>query len=375
MRKKDTLNDSYLSLFFRFLKFGFLAWGGPVAQISLMYEELVIRAKWMTEKHFTKVLAIYQAMPGPEATELSVYFGYRRHGRFGGLLSGLGFVLPGFLMVLFFSWFYLTYGMQLEWVQDILYGIKPVIIALIVLALLRIGKATIDGWQPALIAMTAFIIDLVFRPNLILLIFALGFLMLLFSVRQVAALSFIMFVGIAAMPAWHYGLIFLVFLKAGLVTFGGAYTVVPFIQEAAVQHYHWLTSSQFLDGMAISGMVPAPFIIVATFVGYLAGGFWGALLATIAIFLPAFLITTLFYKTVERLTENRRLQTFLIGVTAAVVGVIFVTAIDLARVTFIDAWTVMLGLTAFLCLWRWRLNIAVAILGSGAIGYLIRMLG
>jgi chromate transporter len=356
---------THFDIFLKFLRFGFLAWGGPIAQIAMMHEELVAREKWITEEHFRKVLALYQALPGPEATELAVYFGYHKLGRLGGLLSGLGFVLPGFFMVLLLSYLYVTYGVaDLGPAQAFLYGVKPAVIALIALAIYKIGSRAITNKKLLLTAVATAAVYFIFPINLVLLLFASGLFYFIISKLEPKKIApgFVLF----GMEMERLSDIFIFFLKAGLLTFGGAYTVIPFIQEGAIGE--WLTPQQFLDGLALSAIVPGPLIIVSTFVGYMAGGFPGAVIATFAIFLPAFAFTLIAFNQIQKIIHYPRLQTFLEGLTAGVVALIAISSIALAQAAIFDFFSLALFTVALTALWKFRANIALVVLGGGLAG-------
>lgn len=361
---------SFWYVFWQFVKLSLVGWGGPVARMALLHEEFVRRKKWMSEQHFAKILGVYQVLPGPEATELAVYFGYKNKGRLGGLLSGLGFMLPGFLLMLLASWFYGTYGLTLAPLQAFLYGIKPAAVALITLALISIGKSTITNTKLGMIAAGA-AIAFFFHVNFVIVLAFGGLLAWLFTRSKqlwllAAAPATSVLLTTASLP-----LVFWVGLKVGLLTFGGAYSVVPFIYQEAVQRYGWLTAAQYVDGLAIAQVLPAPLSIIATFAGYAGGGVPGAVLATVGVFLPAFLFTLLGFNTIEYLAENKKLHVVLSGVTAAVVGLILATLVDLVRTSLFDVFTICLAIVAFLLLWR-KTNIAIVILGAGLLGYLFQ---
>jgi chromate transporter len=364
---------TYLQLFLKFLRFGFLAWGGPVAQIALMHEEIVEREKWISEEKFTKVLAVYQALPGPEATELAVYFGYFKKGRLGGLLSGLGFILPGFFLVLIISYLYVTYGVDLAPAQAFLYGVKPAVIALIAVAIYKIGKGAItDRWLLLTAILTAAAYLLV-PINLVLLLFICGvfyYLMMELSklAKQKKQKLVAAAVAVAAPQLDRLIDIFIFFLKAGLLTFGGAYTVIPFVHDGAIGEFGWLTPQQFLDGIALSAIVPGPLIIVSTFVGFIAGGPAGAVIATFAVFLPAFAFTLVGFEYIQKIIHYPRLQTFLAGLTAGVVAVIFMSSIALAEAAIFDLFSLGVFALALIALWRYKANIAIVVGGAGLAG-------
>lgn len=357
-----------LQIFWSFVKLSLVGWGGPVARMALIHEEFVRRQKWMTEKHFAKILAIYQVLPGPEATELAVYFGFKKKKHLGGVLSGLGFMLPGFILMLLATWLYATYGLQLSVFNGFLYGIKPAALALITLTLMDIARSTVTNWKLILLAAGA-TIAFMFNVNFVI-VLAIGGIVNWFCSRNNLTLIFAL-PSILVYTPLHA--VFWVFLKAGLLTYGGAYSVVPFVYQEAVQKFQWLTTAQYLDGLAIAQVLPAPLSIIGTFAGYFADGFLGAVFATIGIFLPAFLFTLIGFNTIERLAENKRIRTFLEGVSAAVIGLILATVLKLAGSAFVDYATLTIGIIGFVLLWR-KVNIAAVIIGSGLVGYFLHVL-
>jgi chromate transporter len=349
--------QSLPEIFLRFLKFGFLAWGGPVAQIAMLRQELVEEEKWISPEKFNRVLSVYQVLPGPEASELCVYFGMLARGRVGALLAGFGFVLPGYLLMLILSWFYLSYGMSSPLFQSVFLGMQPAVAALIVRAVHRIGGHALQAdrwlWGIAFLAGLAQLL----RVNFLLTLLTAGLIYALTRRNQtiLAILLAILFLGwitfsglseIQVTPdvlnsdpalAGPVSLLTLFWsgLRSGLLTFGGAYTVIPFLQHDAVEIGRWMTNSQFLDGLALSGLLPAPLIIFSTFVGYVGGGLWGAIIITVAIFAPAFAFTLIGHDYLERLVANQSAHAFLDGVTAGVVGLISATALGILSETVI----------------------------------------
>jgi len=376
--------DSPGSIFLRFLKFGALAWGGPAAQIEMIHKECVLDEGWVTEESFKKTLAVYQVLPGPEAHELCVYFGRVRGGKLGGFLAGLGFMLPGFLLMLALSVAYVKYDLAGE-MDDVFYGLKAAVGALVARAVLRLGQNFISDVPLALIAIAAFVLTLTGSVGFVLILLAAGIAYELWNnrhrwARRSGSANSFLLPGIPFMPlsavavgAISFSLgteIFLEGLKAGMLTFGGAYTVIPFLQQAAVESRGWLTDEQFIDGLALSGVLPAPLIIFSTFVGYLAGGLTGALLMTFGIFLPAFLFPIYFHRQLVAIAENPRVRPFLLGVAAAVIGLIAAVTIDILRTGVVDVFTGILAAAAFFVLYRWhsKLTVVVVVLGCGLIG-------
>ena len=391
--------EPYGKLFLRFLRFGSLAWGGPVAQIDMIRQELVAEEKWISPGHFKRLLAIYQVLPGPEAHELCVHFGMLARGRWGGVLAGLGFMLPGFVLMFLLSWLYLTLDLAATAFQAVFLGIQPAVIALIVRACHRIGGHSLTDaplWAIGILAALGELLGVSFYLTL-----------------PLAGIAYV----VAAQRRWLWtGLLGLVFvgavwqlspvvagrepllpaqmqtgstnetrhtgqanpaallgsgLRAGLLTFGGAYTAIPFLKEDAVERGRWMTERDFLDGVALSGILPAPLIIFSTFVGYFGGGPLGALAMTFGIFLPAFGFSLLFHRHLSAVVANPLLKHFLEGVTAGVVGLIAITTVTLARSAVPNWQAAVVFATALLVVYRWKSKFAIPsiMFGAGVIGW------
>jgi chromate transporter len=374
--------ESASAIFIRFLKFGCLAWGGPAAQIAMIKRECVDEEEWVDAKGFQRTLAVYQVLPGPEAHELCVYFGRLRGGKLGGFAAGLGFMLPGFLLMLGLSALYVETGIA-EDLDALFYGLSAAVGALVARALVRLGKSFILDVPLALIAVTGFALTLFAGVSFVLVLLGGG--IAYEAWRNVRAwigktpslslgLPAVIWIGAGAITVGLAGEIFLEGLKAGLLTFGGAYTVVPFLHDSALGDHHWLTEKQFVDGLAIGGILPAPLIIFATFVGYLGGGLVGALLITVGIFIPAFLFPIYLHRQLVAIAENERLHQFLLGVAAGVIGLIAAVTVEIVEVSVVDAYTAALAIGAFLALNRWhgKLTVLYVVLSCGAIGAVLQ---
>jgi chromate transporter len=397
--------EPLLRLFLRFLRFGALAWGGPVAQIGMIRQELVDEERWITREHFNRILAVYQVLPGPEAHELCVYFGMLSRGRAGGFLAGLGFMLPGFLLMFALSAWYVR-GVQSPLLQAAFFGIQPAVIALIVRAVVRIGQHALTTpwlWGIAVVAAVAHLVGTSFWVTLPW--SGLFYLFVISRRRALAAMAIALLIaGVLLVSGLRVtsedvrregpvpqgtitstatdgherraplSRLFGSGLRSGLLTFGGAYTVLPFLQHDAVEAGQWMTAAEFLDGVALSGILPAPFIIFSTFVGYLGGGPIGALVLTIGIFLPAFGFTLLAHGYLERVVQHPAVHAFLDGVTAGVVGLIAATSVQLFRVGVHDLITLLIFVICLTVLQRWKARGAVAavVLGAAAGGLLFQ---
>jgi chromate transporter len=386
-------HETYLRLFWRFLKFGLLAWGGPVAQIAMIRQELVDEEKWISNERFNRVLAVYQVLPGPEAHELCVYFGMLSRGRPGAFLAGLAFMLPGFLLMFALSWFYVAYGISSPIFQAVFLGMQPAVAALIVRAVHRIGGHALHGnrwlWGMALLTGIAQLLNI----NFLITLLVAGFM---YAFVQRGKINWALGIGMS-FAAWILmtmfgwtptlmgqltgsfsnsagspspGSLLLSGLRAGLLTFGGAYTAIPFLQHDAVEIGGWLTNAQFLDGLALSGLLPAPLIIFSTFIGYLGGGPLGALAITLGIFAPAFAFTMIGHDYIERLVENNAVHAFLDGVTAGVVGLIAATALSILNETIIGIHAWVIFALALLALFKSKAKwtIAAILLSAGVYG-------
>ena len=332
-------------LFLKFLRFGALAFGGPVAQIAMLRAALVEDERWIPPARFNRLLAVLQVLPGPEAHELCVHLGMVARGRIGGLLAGLGFMLPGFLLMLGAGWLYVSQIAGNGELVRALIGVQVVVLAIILRAVVRIGQHVVEDRALAGIAVAAFVATVVGVPfwiplvagglvyatarraGVAILILALGTVVAVL-IRDAASPQV---VSSAAAPVTVMAL-FVAGLKGGLLTFGGAYTAIPYVRADTVGR-GWIGDSTFLDGIALAGVLPAPLVIFATFVGYVAGGLEGALAITAGMFLPAFALSLVLFERLEALVENPALHRLLAGVAAAVVGIIASTFVQLALAT------------------------------------------
>jgi chromate transporter len=368
----------------RFLKFGALAWGGPAAQIAMIKRECVDEERWVSEETFRKTLAVYQVLPGPEAHELCVYFGRIRGGKIGALCAGLGFMLPGFALMLALSIAYVEADLAGH-LDELFYGLSAAVGAIVARAVVRLGGAFITDAALAVLAVAAFALTYFAGANFALVLLGAGLVYELWkragewrgSAPSFAAGPALVAVLVGAVSLSLTATIFWEGLKAGLLTFGGAFTAIPFLQESAVDVHGWLSQSQFVDGLAIGGVLPAPLIIFSTFVGYLAGGLAGGLAMTLGIFLPAFVFPIFFHRGLVAVAENPQIRPFLLGVAAAVVGLIAAVTVDIVDTGVIDVPTALLALAAFAALMRWhgKLTVLYVVLGCGLVGALLQLAG
>jgi chromate transporter len=372
-------------IFWYFLKLGWLAFGGPVGQIGLMHLQVVERQKWLDEEEFSRPLNFCHVLPGPEALQLAIYIGYRRGGTAGGALAGILFILPGFISLTALAFIYVNYGKTPQ-VLGVLWGFRPVGLALLLAALVRISRATLKGPFAVALAGAAFAaFHFAHVPFLIVLpACGLAYLGWQKAAPAAGAIALLLPARAEAAEAAARRLfeISFFFLKVGLFSFGGAYAVLPYIREGAVGTYGWITDREMIDALALGETTPGPLISIGIFVGYLAGHargvpWLGAIAATFWLFLPSFVFVLGAARYMDWLTSRPGVKEFLRGVTSGVVGLMFAISIPLAQVAFrpegvVDWITIVLGLAAFAALtfWKWRLNVVVVVLAGGVLGLL-----
>ena len=380
---------SLFQLFLRFLRFGFLAFGGPVAQIAMVKQALVEEERWISPARFNRLLAVMQILPGPEAHELCVHLGMVARGRIGGLLAGLGFMLPGFLLMLGAAWLYKDWIVGNPAMAPIFLGVQIAVLAIILRAVQRIGTHILEDrllWALAAGSLAATLAGVPFWIPLVAagLIYSIAARPVLAGavLTIAAALAFLVSgdapvirAGVAASEAGVIAL-FIAGLKGGLLTFGGAYTAIPYVRTDTVGR-GWVSDASFLDGVALAGMLPAPLVIFATFAGYVAGGFPGALAITVGMFLPAFAFSMIFFERLEAVVENPALHRVLAGVAAAVVGVIAATLLQLGWATAlrvsnpVAAIIIFAGAVAVVMLLKGKWVAPLLVVGAGAAGWLL----
>ncbi|MFL5320653.1 MAG: chromate efflux transporter [Myxococcaceae bacterium] len=377
-------------IFWYFLKLGWLAFGGPVGQIGLMHLEVVERRRWIDEDEFLSALNFCHVLPGPEALQLAIYLGWKKAGHLAGVLAGVLFILPGFLTLSALGWIYAHYG-QSPAVLSVLWGFRPVGLALLLAALVRISKAALKGPFAIGLAVIAFVAFHFAQLPFLVVLFGCGLASLLWQRRgakPAAALALLFLSGRSDAAESASRRLFDIswfFLKVGLFSFGGAYAVLPYIREGSVAGYGWITDRQMIDGLALGETTPGPLISIGIFVGYLAGDgagipWQGAIASAFWLFLPSFVFVLAAAPHMKWLTSKPSVKHFLKGVTSGVVGLMFSISIPLAMVACapqgrVDVATVLLALGAFalLTFWKWRLNVVVVVLAGGIAG-VVRLL-
>ena len=361
-----------------FLRLGLTAFGGPAAHISLMEREAVERRGWMSREGFLDLVGACNLLPGPGSTQVAMALGYSRGGWMGLVVAGACFILPASLATLALAWAYVRYG-SLPPAQGLLYGIKPVMVAIIVQAVWNLGRTAFRHWQLALAGLVCFAAALAGASPIAVLL-ASGALALLATwarLRRGAAMGFAVLpaaAGSGVAGAVGLSSIFLVFLKLGVVVFGSGYVLVAFLKADLVDRLHWVTQPQLLDAITAGQVTPGPVFATATFLGYLLRGWSGAAVATLAIFLPSFFMAGLVGALAGRIRRSKLAAAFLDGVNAAAVALMAAVALSLGRATMMDGWTLALGLVSAIVLVRYRVNATWLILGGAGLGILLHVL-
>jgi chromate transporter len=361
-----------------FLKLGITAFGGPAAHIGLMHTEVVQRRKWLDDQEFLDLLGATNLIPGPNSTEMAIHIGYRRAGWPGLIAAGVCFIFPAMLIVLALAWVYVRWGATPQ-ASGLLYGVKPVIIAIILKALWDLGKKAVKSPLTAGVGLA--VLGLYFlNVNEILLLFAGGLLVMLAAnwkhLRNMHARAalFPLVANAAASLPWalaapfHLSVLFLTFLKIGAVLYGSGYVLLAFLRADFVQRLGWLTDHQLLDAIAVGQITPGPVFTTATFIGYILGGLPGALLATLGIFLPSFIFVAASNPLIPKMRRSAWIGALLDGVNVASLGLMGAVTIDLGRASLIDPLTALVGLISLLLLVRYKLNSTWLILAGALIG-------
>ena len=359
-----------------FLRLGTTAFGGPAAHIAMMQDEVVERRKWMTRDEFLDLLGAANLIPGPNSTELAIHVGHRQRGWPGLLVAGVCFILPAMVIVTLFAWAYVRYG-SLPQVSGILYGVKPVIIAIILQALWSLGRTAIKTKLLAIVFVVGAVLT-VLGVHELLVLFGGGVVIAgLALVGQREKLHSLSFVSLALLIAetgpTAFGMwwLFLFFLKVGAVLYGSGYVLLAFIRADLVERWHWLTEAQLLDAIAVGQVTPGPVFTTATFIGYVLGGFKGGVVATVGIFLPAFVFVALSGPLVPRIRRSPTAGAFLDGVNAAALSLMLIVTYQLARAALVDVVTVLVAITSALILWRFKVNSAWLVLAGSVIGWIL----
>jgi chromate transporter len=372
-----------IELAIAFARLGITAFGGPAAHIAMMDDEFVKRRQWLSREQLLDLLGVTNLLPGPNSTELAIHIGYERAGWRGLWVAGSCFILPAMLLVWGLAILYKRYQV-LPQAEGLLYGVKPIIIAIVLQALWNLGKKAakdIPTCVAAVVAIAAYFL----RVNELLLLLVMGLAVMVIKRWQQRGQSLGAWLPVgltwtqlgtaatvATTPSWMA--VFWFFLKIGCVLYGSGYILLAFLQRDLVERYQWLSSQELIDAIAIGQITPGPVFTTATFVGYLLAGHAGAIAGTVGIFLPAFVLVWFVNPWVSKLRQSPWFSGFLDGVNAASLGLMAGVTYTLGRVAVVDWVTVGLALVSAIALFRFKVNSAWLVLAGGAIGLLITAL-
>ncbi|MEM6867321.1 MAG: chromate transporter [Cyanobacteria bacterium P01_C01_bin.121] len=377
-----------------FFRLGIVAFGGPAAHVAMMDDEVVKRRRWMSRESLLDLIGVTNLLPGPNSTELAIHIGYERAGWAGLFVAGSSFIFPAMVLVWLLAAVYVRYQAvpQVGW---LLYGIKPVIIAVVLMALWKLGKKAAKD-RPTTIAGVVAIAAYFAGFNEILILLLLGLAVMVIKVwpeRGTMTGAFLLpFSSAMAQLGAQLGTesggaataastvvsagwvsVFLFFLKVGAVLYGSGYVLLAFLQRDLVERYQWITSQQLLDAVAIGQITPGPVLTTATFVGYVIAGNGGAIAGTVGIFLPAFLLVGLVNPWVPKLRRSRWASAFLDGVNAASLGLMAGVTYTLARAAVVDIPTLLVAIASAIAVFRYKVNAVWLVLAGAALGYLLQL--
>ena len=363
-----------------FLRLGFVAFGGPAAHFPMMEERFVQRNKWLTRERFIDLMGAASLLPGPSSTEMTMYLGELRAGTAGLVVAGACFILPAALLVALLAWAYVKFG-RVSQVEGLLFGIKPAVIALVAQPMWNLARTALKSLSLALLALTVVVLAGLGYPVLLLLLGAgVSWILLRHGSKLAAGAELIC----AGFSEWgvassaviaSFGSVFFYFLKVGAVLFGSGYVLLAVLRADLVVHRHWLTDAQLLDAIAVSQATPGPFFTVATFIGYILGGWRGALLGTLGMFLPAFIYVGMTAHILPKLRKSPFAGAFLDGVNAAAVALMAFVGFQFARTTLVNIPSIVLAAMSVFLLFRFKVNSALLILGGAIAGILLRSIG
>jgi len=368
-----------------FLKLGLTAFGGPAAHIAIMHDEVVVRRNWLTDAEFLDLVGATNLIPGPNSTEMAIHIGFLRAGWPGLILGGACFILPAVGLVMGLAWVYVRYGStpQAEW---LLYGIKPVVIAIILQALWMLGRKAIKGLFLAVVGLSVAVLYFLGINEILLLVVGGLVVMVGSNLLRLGSLRSNAkgLVFIPAMVDWKWlafpnlaaatfslPLMFLTFLKIGAILYGSGYVLLAFLHSDFVVRHAWLTNQQLLDAVAIGQVTPGPVFTTATFIGYLLAGVPGALLATLGIFLPAFIFVAVSNPLIPKIRNSVWLRGLLDGVNAASLGLMAAVTWTLGRSSIFDQLTILIAVASMILLLKYKINSTWLIIGGMLIGFFL----
>ena len=361
-----------------FLKLGIIGFGGPVVHISMMQEEVVVKKKWLSEQHFLDLIGATNLIPGPNSTEMAIHIGHERAGWKGLIVAGICFILPAVLITGFFAWLYKEYG-QVPELKPFLYGIKPAIIAIILSAIFPLAKKSLKTVQLAFIGSVVLVLSLL-HCNEIALLFGAGIVALFLhtlknngsdiKANSLIPLAFFSLPKTTLISATNLKL-FLIFLKIGAILYGSGYVLFAFL-DAELVSKGLLTRTQLIDAIAVGQFTPGPVFSAVTFVGYQINGISGAVISTIAIFLPSFIFVAILNPLVKKMRNSKPFSVFLDGVNVASIAIIVSICYQLGKETITDWRTILIATISILIAFNYKkINSALIVLGGSILGYLL----
>jgi chromate transporter len=361
-----------------FLRLGFVAYGGPAAHIAMMEERFVRQRRWVTRERFVDLVGAVNLLPGPSSTELAIYLGEIRGGVPGLITAGACFILPAAVLVLALAWAYVRFG-AVPQVAGLLFGIKPVVVALIAQAIWNLGRTALRSTALALLAICVVALA-AWGIHALLLLIGAGILWMIVRAGRSLAKTRAAIVGIIGTGAAAAGgaigavPVFLYFVKIGAVLFGSGYVLLAVLRADLVARLHWLSDAQLLDAIAVSQGTPGPFFTVATFIGYILAGWRGAALATLGMFLPAFVYVGVTACFLPNLRKSPVASAFLDGVNAAAVALMAFVGWQFARASLVHVPAVVLAIVSAVLVFRYKVNSAWLVLGGAIAGILLHAL-
>ena len=350
-----------------FLRLGTTAFGGPAAHVAMLQEEAVHRRGWLSQQEFLDLVSATQLIPGPNSTEMAIHIGYQRAGRWGLVVAGSCFILPAALMISVLAWLYVRYGALPE-ASTFLYGVKPVMIAVVAQALWKLGKSALKSrglWLLGLLALLAVSLGM---HELLVLLLAGGLWSTPRSGRRLPSLAWVPATAASTPVAFGLLPLFGFFCKVGCVLFGSGYVLLAFLHNDLVERWHWLTNQQLLDAITAGQITPGPVFTTATFIGFVLAGPAGALVATLGIFVPAFVFVALSGPLVPRLRKSPQAAAFLDGLNVASLALMVGVSLQLGRVALVDGFTALLAVLSVGLLVRYRVNSLVLIVAGALLG-------
>lgn len=359
------IQKNYKEIIQVFSKLGMTAFGGPAAHIAMMEDEIVTKRKWISKAEFVDLIGFTNLIPGPNSTELAIVLGYRKGGKIGLFLAGTFFILPAMLLVLILAMFYSRYG-DVPYIESIFNGIKPVILAVVVQSLYRLSKSTIHTTVSLFVFLMALLLAFLGVNEITNLLVMAGIMFLIRYSEKIRPRHL-------AIEPMTLGLVFLTFLKIGSFLYGSGYVLLAFIQSEFVDRYDAITMEQLLDAVAIGQFTPGPVFTTATFVGYLVQGIPGAILGTIAIFLPSFLMILFLYPFFPKLRSSKVFSILLDGVTVASLALMAHVTFQLATTSLFSWATIILFILSFLSLVKYKINSTFLIIFGGMIGFFFNL--